>query len=529
VLSWWLPTCKRCSVLDHAWIGVAHDGRALPLADDLDMSTAATRSVTDVSQLLADLLDLRQEVVTEAAELVTQWQPVLQRRAFQPSALNLARYIVLRRRDLRALQSALMPLGLSSLGRCEGRVLENLDAVIASLVSITGATELSHATHPATSSYFRGDRLLRKHAEAVFGPAPAHRQVRIMVTLPSEAADSPTLVRELVRRGADVVRINCAHDSPDQWSSMAANARRASREARRGCRVLMDLEGPRARTGRVAGRSEEVRVRVGDKVRLIAGHPERAPDPPQVQCSLPQAVVQLRAGHEVTIDEGRIRLVAEEVFAESALLRVTRLESKGRIRSNKGLNFPTTDLLVDPLTRKDLADLDVVAHEADIVGYSFVQRPADVLRLQEELRARTSRLAAISAKIETAHAVQRLPEIVVQGAGRQPLAVMIARGDLAVEIGFARLAEMQEELLWLCEAAHVPVIWATQVLDTFVRKGVRSRAEMTDAAMAERAECVMLNKGPFVFEAISMLDDVLTRMEAHQIKKTSRLRALKAW
>ena len=136
---------------------------------------------------------------------------------------------------------------------------------------------------------------------------------------------------------------------------------------------------------------------------------------------------------------------------------------------------------------------------------------------------------AIAAKIETALAVRNLPEIIVQGAGAQPLAVMIARGDLAVEIGFGRLAEIQEEILWLCEAAHAPVIWATHVLDSYVRKGSHSRAEMTDAAMAERAECVMLNKGPYILDAVDILDDVLGRMEAHQAKKTSRLRALHAW
>jgi pyruvate kinase len=106
---------------------------------------------------------------------------------------------------------------------------------------------------------------------------------------------------------------------------------------------------------------------------------------------------------------------------------------------------------------------------------------------------------------------------------------MIARGDLAVEIGYQRLAEMQEQILWLCEAAHVPVIWATQVLENLVKKGRPSRAEMTDAAMAERAECVMLNKGPYIREAVHILDDVLQRMAAHQSKKTPQLRALKSW
>lgn len=106
---------------------------------------------------------------------------------------------------------------------------------------------------------------------------------------------------------------------------------------------------------------------------------------------------------------------------------------------------------------------------------------------------------------------------------------MIARGDLAVEIGYRRVAEMQEEMLWICEAASVPVVWATQVLDSFVKKGRRSRAEFTDAAMAERADCVMLNKGPYILDALAQIDDLLGRMEEHQTKKTSRLRALHSW
>jgi pyruvate kinase len=136
--------------------------------------------------------------------------------------------------------------------------------------------------------------------------------------------------------------------------------------------VLIDLEGPRARTGRIAGRAAEVRVQVGTHVRLVAGRPERAPDIPQIECTLPEAVAQLRPGHEVTIDGGRIRLVTEHASPGSALLRVTRVESKGRLRSRKGLNFPDTELSLDPLTAKDFADLDVVAREADMVGYSFV-------------------------------------------------------------------------------------------------------------------------------------------------------------
>ena len=107
--------------------------------------------------------------------------------------------------------------------------------------------------------------------------------------------------------------------------------------------------------------------------------------------------------------------------------------------------------------------------------------------------------------------------------------VMIARGDLAVEVGFDRLAEVQEEIMWACEAGHVPVIWATQVLDTLAKTGQASRAEVTDAAMSVRAECVMLNKGPYIREAIGVLDSILVRMQDHHDKKRSMLRRLTAW
>jgi pyruvate kinase len=107
--------------------------------------------------------------------------------------------------------------------------------------------------------------------------------------------------------------------------------------------------------------------------------------------------------------------------------------------------------------------------------------------------------------------------------------VMIARGDLAVECGYERMAEVQEEILWACEAAHMPVVWATQVLETLTKTGLPSRAEITDAAMGGRAECVMLNKGPHIGEAMHALDNILRRMQEHQDKKRPLLRALKSW
>ena len=129
-------------------------------------------------------------------------------------------------------------------------------------------------------------------------------------------------------------------------------------------------------------------------------------------------------------------------------------------------------------------------------------------------------------KLETRAAIDNLPAILFEALKYRPVGLMIARGDLAVELSFERLAEMQEQLLWFGEACHLPVIWATQVLDSVAHSGVPTRAEVTDAAMAMRAECVMLNKGPHIASATRMLADIILKMEAHQFKKRSLYRKL---
>jgi pyruvate kinase len=161
-----------------------------------------------------------------------------------------------------------------------------------------------------------------------------------------------------------------------------------------------------------------------------------------------------------------------------------------------------------------------------MVGLSFVHRAEDVRLLQAELGRLGASHLGIVLKIENRHAFENLPTILLAGLEKPPIGVMVARGDLAVEVGFERLAEVQEEILWLCEAAHIPVIWATQVLEKMAKSGKPSRAEVSDAAMSGRAECVMLNKGPYIDEAVRFLAGVLERMEAHQSKRRSMMRRL---
>ena len=175
------------------------------------------------------------------------------------------------------------------------------------------------------------------------------------------------------------------------------------------------------------------------------------------------------------------------------------------------------------LTSADKDHLKFVIDHADAVSLSFVQQRADVELLQEELRDTE---VGVIIKVETKKGFKNLPRLILTAMRRYPVAVTIARGDLAVEAGWARLAELQEEILWLCEAAQIPVIWATQVLEHTAKSGLPSRAEISDAAMSQRADCVMLNKGPHIIAAIRMLDNILRRMQGHQYKKTSRLRKL---
>jgi pyruvate kinase len=281
-----------------------------------------------------------------------------------------------------------------------------------------------------------------------------------------------------------------------------------------------------------ARKCDRKRLHVGDEI-LLSRNPSGADTFAfRTGCTLSQVFDRLKVGNRISIDDGKLRGTIVRQAEGGFVARIEEGRLKGlKLKSEKGLNFPNVSLGLDPLTDQDRSDLDFVVRNADMIGYSFVETAAHVAQLQKELAARRPdwQQLGLVAKIETPLAVHNLPEIIVQAAGRQPLAIMIARGDLAVELGFERVAEMQEEILWLCEAAHVPTIWATQVLEGLVSKGMPSRGEMTDAAMSARAECVMLNKGPNAAAGVATLDRLLRRMSEHQTKKTPTLRALRSW
>jgi pyruvate kinase len=253
----------------------------------------------------------------------------------------------------------------------------------------------------------------------------------------------------------------------------------------------------------------------------------RALGPAIVPCTLPEAFACARPGEPVWFDDGKIGGRIASVGPDAIEVDITHAKPEGsRLGADKGINLPDTRFDFAGLTAKDRDDLAAVADHVDVLGLSFVDDPDDVRDLWRAIRARTGRALGGMIKIETKRGFARLPEVLLAAMEGYPVGVMIARGDLAVECGFERMAELQEEILWLCEAAHVPVVWATQVLENVAKKGRPTRAEITDAAMAVRAECVMLNKGPHLLAALRVLDDVLRRMEEHQRKKTTLLRPL---
>ena len=443
----------------------------------------------------------------------------------QVSATNLLHYLTLRTEDIRPLQDELHDAGLSSLASAESHILYQLQSVLQHLDNPTAPSQR------AVCNQRMGRTLLQQRTEQLFGPETNPAIPHIMVTFDTDFAEDHEKVQQLLLAGMNVARINCAHDDADVWSRMITNIRQASAATGVPCFIYMDLAGPKIRTeilgkGRKKGRAEFEELGPF----FLA---ERGTDIPPKQivigCSLPGIVNQLRAGERVLFDDGLFEAQVESVAKGVALLEMLRISAKKpRLKAEKGINFPDTTLRVDALSVEDRAILPFVAHHADLIGYSFVSKPEDLQALQELLTSLCAGKAMppIILKIETREAVNQLPALLLRGMTQPVFGVMIARGDLAVEIGFERMSEIQEEILWICEAAHVPVIWATQVLENLHKSGIATRSEVTDAAHAALAECVMINKGDHTLKVIEMLKDILQRTGGHRSKKSYFMRPL---
>ena len=616
-----------------------------------DTANYSTPHEAQLDQLIEELSTIRSEMLTlEEAALADQFDL---HESHIESAKNLLHYLALRRHDLREIQERLAAQGLSSLGRAESHVRANIEAIEGILRRLfPGSHEPPQSN--GSLSYQEGMSMLDSHTEKLLGPKPPHRTVRIMVTMPTEAASNYEFIHRLLLDGMNCMRINCAYDNVDTWAKMIEHVRRATKETGRSCQVLMDLAGPKLRTGPMKPGPEVIKwhphrnlhggirtsariwltgannmvappqaadvclpikgkgrreLRAGDVLKffdargaarlititeahndgcwaasnqttymasgtllhlarpgeplrrfpgrvgrvpateqyvllkrgkalsltksMIAGEPAlynekgKLISTPHFAVTLPEIFDDAKAGEEIWFDDGAIGGVITRVTPDVIDVKITNARPNGsRLRGDKGINLPDSNLTLPALTGKDLEDLHFIAKHADLVGYSFVRSADDVQELQKNLALLGGEHLGIVLKIETRRAFEELANLLLMAMRSPAAGVMIARGDLAIECGWERLAEVQEEILWICEAAHMPVIWATQVLESLAKHGIPSRAEITDAAMGERAECVMLNKGPYILEAVRVLDDILQRMEKHQSKKRSMLRHL---
>lgn len=566
---------------------------------------------------------------------------------FKKSAQNLVHYRFMRSADIRQLQKDLGNMGLSRLAKAESHLMASLQTTKALLKGFIEDKPTKIKAHDL--SVKKGGRLIKTNAKALLGYRSKGRRTRIMVTLPSEAAFDYQMVHDLLAKGMNCARINCAHDDEVIWEKMVQNIRTAAEKLNRNCKIAMDLGGPKIRTGplkegpkvmkyrppkdirgnitqplpvwlgplpypdpgfqhipigaeclsklavgttlyfrdaRDKKRSinitdthemgffgeiprttyletgiqlyqdpkrksaESIQVgpypaleqplllKIGDHLRLVksaipgesATYDEEGNllSEAFISCTSPEIFNSVKPGEPILFDDGKIqgRIKAVNDHDISVAIEYAR-GGTAKLRADKGINLPESDLNLSGLTEKDKRDLGFVVRYADVINFSFVNRPEDVRDLIQELETLDAKeKMGVILKIETQKAFNNLTQILLEGMQLYPIGVMIARGDLAIETGWDNIGRVQEEILSLCLAGHIPEIWATQVLENLAKLGIPSRAEITDAAMAQRADCVMLNKGPYIQDAISLLDTILKDMEPYWEKNAPMLPAM---
>jgi len=245
--------------------------------------------------------------------------------------------------------------------------------------------------------------------------------------------------------------------------------------------------------------------------------------PAHISCTLPQIFTQIKKNELIYFDDGKIGGIVKEIHKDHLIVKITSTKKKGvKLRADKGINLPNSSLNINGLTKKDKSDLKFITKKADALLFSFVNSKQDIEDLLNEFKTLNASTGII-VKIETKQAYKNLPSILLKAMESYPIGVMIARGDLAIETGWENFAIIQEEIFRICEAAHLPTTLATQVLENLAKKGIPTRAEITDSAMSQRAECVMLNKGVYINEALKMLDNILCKMQHIENKKVSLL------
>ena len=333
------------------------------------------------------------------------------------------------------------------------------------------------------------------------------RRVKILATLGPASAD-PAVVEALYRAGADVFRINMSHASHDMMRERVATIRALEEKVDRPIGILVDLQGPKLRVGLFANGAEELR-----KGEIFTVDDDPTPgDANRVCLPHPEILASLLPGHRLLIDDGKVQLRVQthaETHSECVV------EVAGKISNKKGVSLPDTELPTSAMTDKDRADLVAALDEnIDWVALSFVQRPEDVA----EVKAIAGKRAQVMAKIEKPQAIARLDEILAVSD-----AIMVARGDLGVEMPIERVPGLQKTITRMARRLGKPVVVATQMLESMITTPVPTRAEVSDVATAvfEGADAVMLSaesaSGQYPLEAVAMMNRIAEAVESEAI------------
>ena len=339
------------------------------------------------------------------------------------------------------------------------------------------------------------------------------RRTKIVATI-GPATSEPDALKALLHAGVDVVRLNAAHGTPDVHAERAVATRAAAASLGTTVGVLIDLPGPKLRTGVVAG--DEVELRIDSTFVLTADAVEG--DEHRVSTTVPELAQWVRVGDEVFLADGAIGLVVEAILDDDVECRVVRA---GVLRSRKGMHVPRAEGHVDPFTEADAIALEMAVRiKADFVGLSFVRRPEDVEAVRARLPKRGPRPHLI-AKIETAVALDHLAGIVATAD-----AVMVARGDLGIQVPARRVPLIQKEIIRFCNMAGKPVITATQMLESMTRSPLPTRAEVNDVANAvlDGTDALMLSEetaiGLYPTDTVRMMAEVAEAAEGWPSTRT---------
>jgi pyruvate kinase len=330
-----------------------------------------------------------------------------------------------------------------------------------------------------------------------------HRRTRIVATL-GPASSSPEVLARLFHAGADVFRLNFSHGAHEDHLARIQAIRALERSVRRPIGILADIQGPKLRVGKFnAGR---VQLQTGQRFRLDL---DATPgDALRVQLPHPEIIAAASIGTTLLLDDGKLRLRVVNVRPDHL---VTEILTGGQLSDRKGVNVPDVVLPIPALTKKDRADLAfVLPHGVDWIGLSFVQRPEDVIEAREIVAGR----AAIMSKLEKPQALDRLDDILALSDG-----VMVARGDLGVELPPEEVPLAQKRIVRAARALGRPVVVATQMLESMISAPAPTRAEASDVATAvfDGADAVMLSaetaSGQYPFEAVNIMDRIIARVE----------------